>query len=69
VGSLADGVCNPVRIFLSYGHDAYASLAASIKHDLEAQRHEVWFDLDRLKAGRDWERYIEDGLDFTLGPS
>ena len=27
--------------------------------------HEVWFDLDRLKLGVDWERYIEEGLAWT----
>jgi len=54
----------PLRIFLSYGHDDYASLALRIKRDLEAQGHKVWFDLERLKTGGDWERYIEDGLDF-----
>ncbi len=54
-----------MRIFLSYGHDIYASLAARIKRDLETQQHSVWFDLDRLKAGGDWERYIEEGFDFA----
>jgi hypothetical protein len=54
-----------MRIFLSYGHDIYASLAERIKHDLEALNHDVWFDLDRLKAGGDWERYIEQGLEFA----
>lgn len=54
-----------MRIFLSYGHDIYASLASRIKHDLEVQRHEVWFDVERLKPGGDWEQYIEDGLDFA----
>src|SRR6185295_17327102 len=32
---------------------------------LQYDGHEVWFDLDRLKPGRDWERYIEDGLDWA----
>lgn len=53
-----------MRVFLSYGHDDYASLAVRIKQDLEAD-HDVWFDLDRLKPGGNWERYIEDGLDFA----
>ena len=55
----------PVRIFLSYGHDDYASLAVRIKRDLEAQGHEVWFDLERLKVGGGWERYIEEGFEFV----
>jgi hypothetical protein len=54
-----------VRIFLSYGHDLYASLASRIKRDLEGKGHEVWFDVERLKPGGDLERYIEDGLDFA----
>jgi hypothetical protein len=54
-----------VRIILSYGHDGYASLAERIKRDLEAQGNEVWFDAERLKTGGDWERYIEEGLDWV----
>jgi hypothetical protein len=54
-----------VRVFLSYGHDEYVSLAFRIKRDLEALGHQVWFDIERLKPGGDWERYIEDGLDST----
>ena len=56
---------NVVRIFLSYGNDDYASLALRIKCDLEALGHEVWFDVQRLKPGGDWERYIEEGLEFA----
>jgi WD40 repeat protein len=54
-----------MHIFLSYGHDEYASLAGRIKRDLQARGHEVWFDLDRLKPGGDWEHYIEEGLDWA----
>lgn len=54
-----------MRIFLSYGHDDYAPLALRIKRDLKVQHHEVWFDVEHLKPGGDWERYIEDGLDFA----
>ena len=54
-----------MRIFLSYGHDGYSSLALRIKSDLEALGHEVWFDLERLRPGGDWERYIEEGLEFA----
>src|SRR4030081_2006579 len=50
------------KIFLSYGHDRYAAEVLQIKADLEARGHEVWFDLERLRAGVDWDRYIEDGL-------
>jgi WD40 repeat protein len=54
-----------VRIFLSYGHDEYASLALRIKRDVEARGHEAWFDLGYLRVGGDWEQYIADGLDWA----
>ncbi|HUL61908.1 MAG TPA: toll/interleukin-1 receptor domain-containing protein [Methanocella sp.] len=57
---------NPhLHIFLSYGHDEHADLAVRLKEDLTARGHEVWFDLDRIKPGTDWERYIEDGLSWA----
>ncbi len=52
-----------MRIFLSYGHDEHTAFALRLKSDLEQQGHEVWFDLDRLKPGGDWERYIEEGIE------
>jgi hypothetical protein len=54
----------PRRIFISYGHDEHAALAERMKADLEARGHEVWFDLDRLKPGGDWERYIKEGIEW-----
>lgn len=54
-----------LNIFLSYGHDEHASLAVKLKADLEERGHTVWFDMDRLKPGRDWEHYIEDGLKWV----
>jgi WD40 repeat protein len=54
-----------MRIFLSYGHDKHTSMAQRLKRDLEAHGHKVWFDIDRLKPGGDWEQYIEDGLDWA----
>jgi hypothetical protein len=53
------------RIFLSYGHDEYAALAQRVKTDLEARGHQVWFDIEQLTPGRDWEAYIERGLDWV----
>ena len=41
------------RIFLSYGHDEYATLAEQLKKDLQERGHEVWFDINRLKPGGD----------------
>lgn len=53
------------RIFLSYGHDEHRTLAERLKEDLQARGHEVWFDADRLMPGADWERYIEEGLEWA----
>jgi len=53
------------RLFLSYGHDEHVTLALRLKQDLEGRGHEVWFDAERLKPGADWERYIEEGLEWT----
>ena len=53
---------SPLRIFLSYGRDANASLVQRIKSDLQARGHDVWFDRDEIKAGHDWRRSITDGI-------
>ena len=52
----------PKNVFISYGHDEYEELATKIKGDLEELGHYVWFDRSELKAGRDWEISIENGL-------
>ncbi|MBM3298437.1 MAG: toll/interleukin-1 receptor domain-containing protein [Deltaproteobacteria bacterium] len=62
---LASSPPRKLRIFLSYGHDEHAELAIKIKDSLEERGHEVWFDEARLKSGRAWEQYIEDGLDWV----
>jgi TIR domain/Domain of unknown function (DUF4384) len=53
-----------LRIFISYGRDQYAALAARLYRDLSTAGHDTWFDADRLAAGSDWERSIEDGLQW-----
>jgi hypothetical protein len=50
-------------IFLSYGHDEFAAFAERLKRDLEADGYHVWFDVDRLTEGQNWENYIEEGLE------
>ena len=52
----------PMRIFLSYGHDANEELVRRIKADLEKRGHDVWFDKTEIKAGDDWRRAITDGI-------
>lgn len=58
-------VFKPLRIFLSYGHDEHAEFVQRLAKDLQKHKHEVWFDLERLKPGGDWEVYIEDGLKWV----
>lgn len=57
----------PSKIFFSYGHekeDNFMDDVLCIKSDLEKWGHKVWFDLKHLKAGVDWEQYIEEGLNW-----
>jgi tetratricopeptide (TPR) repeat protein len=51
-----------LRIFLSYGRDDKAFVAQEVKKRLEALGHEVWYDLERLQCGQDWEEYLDHGL-------
>ena len=53
------------NIFLSYGHDEFADFAGRLKNDLTASGYNVWFDQNHLTAGRDWESYIEEGLNLA----
>lgn len=50
------------KIFLSYGHDENTKYASKIKEDLKEKGHRVWFDLETIIEGREWERYIEEGI-------
>ncbi len=58
----ADKPSTPLRIFLSYGHDANEELVRRIKTDLEKRRHDVWFDKNEIKFGDEWRRSITDGI-------
>jgi len=53
---------SPLRIFLSYGHDANEELVRLIKSDLEKRGHDVWFDKNGIKFGDEWRRTITDGI-------
>jgi len=55
---------DPLRIFISYGHDEHSSLAERLCNDLKERGHELWFDKEQLKAGQDWEQHIEKALDW-----
>ena len=51
----------PLRLFLSYGHDANEELVRRIKADLEKRGHDVWFDKGEIKFGDDWRRSMSEG--------
>ncbi len=53
---------DPLRIFLSYGHDSSKKLVRCIKTDLEKRGHDVWFDKTRILPGDDWRCSITDGI-------
>ena len=52
----------PMRIFLSYGHDANEELVRQIKAGLEKRGHDVWFDKSEIKFGDNWRLSITDGI-------
>ena len=52
----------PRKLFISYGHDEYVSLAMRLRDDLRERGHHVWFDEERLDPGHDWEAFIDEGL-------
>ena len=52
----------PLRIFISYGRDQYAPLAARLAADLPNQlAGEVWYD-QQLHTGQTWGRLIQQKL-------
>lgn len=59
--ALAENV-SPLRIFLSYGHDANECLLRCIKAGLEGCGRDVWFDKSQMTFGDDWRRAITDGI-------
>ncbi len=53
---------HPLRIFLSYGHDANEELVRRIYADLKQRGHDVWFDKYDITFGDDWRRSITSGI-------
>jgi hypothetical protein len=49
-------------LFLSYGRRDATDLAERLKSDLEAHGYRVWMDTREIRAAREWEHQIEDGL-------
>jgi ribosomal protein L37AE/L43A len=49
-----------LRVFISYGHDEHVAFAQKLANETREKGHEVWFDLERLKPGGDWEAYIQN---------
>ncbi|MCA9122279.1 MAG: TIR domain-containing protein [Planctomycetaceae bacterium] len=58
----AEQLVDPLRIFLSYGHDANEELVRLIKVGLEQRGHDVWFDKSEIKFGDNWRRSITEGI-------
>lgn len=54
-----------IRLFLSYGRRDAAQLADRLRGDLENLGYEVWQDTREIRAGREWEEQIVDGLRST----
>ncbi len=54
----------PLRIFISYGRDQYAPLAARLAADLAACGCEVWYD-QQLHTGQAWARLIQKQLNWA----
>jgi len=52
----------PLRIFLSYGHDANEELVRRIYANLKQRGHDVWFDKHDITFGDDWRRSITSGI-------
>jgi tetratricopeptide (TPR) repeat protein len=55
----------PLRIFISYGHKEHAELAERLNQDLLSRGHSTWYDKKDLKTGKDWELFIEKGIDYV----
>jgi WD40 repeat protein len=53
------------RLFLSYGRRDAAALAKRIRADLEKLGYEIWQDTRQIRAGKEWEEEIRDGLRST----
>jgi TIR domain len=54
-----------IRLFLSYGRRDAAELANRLRADLEKLGYEVWQDTRQIRAGKEWEDQIVDGLRST----
>jgi TIR domain/AAA ATPase domain len=50
------------RLFISYGRADAGALAARLVNDLTREGHTVWLDRHEIKAGRQWEEEIENGI-------
>ncbi len=63
----AQTALHPLRIFLSYGHDANEELVRRIYADPKQLKHDVWFDKAEIKFGDNWRRAITDGIVDSYG--
>jgi TIR domain len=52
----------PPCVFLSYGVYDASELAESLRRDLMARDYQVWWDVNRIRAGRPWDEEVQTGL-------
>jgi hypothetical protein len=60
----------PVKLFISYGHDANQDFVRTVKADLERHGHACWIDSERIHDQADWRRSLTDALhhcEWTVG--
>jgi hypothetical protein len=50
------------RLFLSYGRKDDKKLAECLEADLVKHGYEVWKDTREIRAGKEWEQAVKDGL-------
>lgn len=51
-----------MKIFVSYGHDEYASFAVKLVDYLRGKGFDVWFDVRDIHGSSFWDEEIEKGL-------
>jgi len=50
------------RVFLSYGVWDASEIAERLRRDLMARGYEVWWDVNRIRAGLPWDEEVQTGL-------
>jgi len=51
-----------IKIFISYGHKDSTELAMLLKKELVSRGFDVWLDSSKIRAGKEWEQQIIEGI-------